>query len=467
MDPEKETQAILTTPDWDAPTVGADEAAPDTPGDGEPEEKHYEEGEEPWRISSIGKLFLMTCFGFPVSMIMFGIAVILPMFIGELSDTPAFFLGAIGLVSGALQLIGLVISYFSDRCTSRFGRRRPFILVGSVLIAAGCILLIIGIQSKSLWPFVIGYWGMTFALSFSGQANSALASDLTAKSRLGMVGGTSGLWVAVGGVCGLLLVGFVDLIYVCAVFCGTIVLATIVVIYVAKEVPLPKDAEILLPLRRAKTPGQKVWFGIKDFVTSFLFSIKRFPDFFLLLLQRAVTALSMIPQNYLQYFLNDILCVPDPQTYASLMMMIILIITLFASPVFGVIADKYKRPRLLMVAGTFVTMASMSVFIWGNSIYFFLFLQTALSGICSAAIAASSMPVSLSVMPSRKKAAQFFAEFTLFEFVSIRTMTPACYVIIFVVCLCAFLACSFSCAGPFRLCLEIKDLAFCWKPLIF
>jgi len=232
------------------------------------------------------------------------------------------------------------------------------------------------------------------------------------------VGGTSGLWVAVGGVCGLLLVGFVHLTYVCAVFCGTVVLATIIIMRVAKEEPLPKDAEILLPLRRAKTPGQKVWFSIKDFFTSFLFSIKRFPDFFLLLLQRAMTALGSIPQTYLQYFLNDILCVSEPQTYASLMMMIILLVTLFGSPIFGMIADKYKRPRLLMIAGTFITIASMSVFVWGNSIYFFLFLQTALSGIGSAAITSSSMPVTLAVMPSRKKAAQFFAEFTLFETIS-------------------------------------------------
>ncbi|KAL4327442.1 hypothetical protein HN51_034673 [Arachis hypogaea] len=44
-----------------------------------------------------------------------------------------------GPISG--MLVHPVVGYYSDRCTSRFGRRRPFIAVGNLAVAIAVLLI--------------------------------------------------------------------------------------------------------------------------------------------------------------------------------------------------------------------------------------------------------------------------------------------------------------------------------------
>lgn len=96
-----------------------------------------------------------------------------------------------GPLSGLLvqPLVGLS----SDRCTSRFGRRRPFIVVGAVLIAVS--VLIIGYSADIGWligdrgefrpravgTFVFGFWILDVANNMTQGPCRALLGDLTGK----------------------------------------------------------------------------------------------------------------------------------------------------------------------------------------------------------------------------------------------------------------------------------------------
>lgn len=96
-----------------------------------------------------------------------------------------------GPVSGLFvqPLVGLM----SDRCTSRFGRRKPFILAGTTSIVVAVVIIgyaadigwLLG-DTESFRPwaitvFVIGFWILDVANNVTQGPCRALLSDLTSK----------------------------------------------------------------------------------------------------------------------------------------------------------------------------------------------------------------------------------------------------------------------------------------------
>ncbi|KDP41540.1 hypothetical protein JCGZ_15947 [Jatropha curcas] len=117
-------------------------------------------------------------------------------------------------------LSGLVVQplvgHMSDRSTSRFGRRRPFILVGSGLICLA--VLIIGHSADIGWllgdrgntrpraigVFVFGFWILDVANNMTQGPCRALLADLTGKDhrRTRVANAYFSLFMAVGNVLG-------------------------------------------------------------------------------------------------------------------------------------------------------------------------------------------------------------------------------------------------------------------------
>ena len=114
----------------------------------EGEKENGDAKEERGRVSNRLQLIGMTTFGFPASMILNGMGIIMPQFIGSAFKNPAIMLGTIIAVAYLLQLLGLAASYFSDRCTLRLGRRRPFILAAGIAVVVSAVTLIIGFSTR-------------------------------------------------------------------------------------------------------------------------------------------------------------------------------------------------------------------------------------------------------------------------------------------------------------------------------
>ncbi|GLT65961.1 hypothetical protein SLA2020_383570 [Shorea laevis] len=99
-----------------------------------------------------------------------------------------------GPLSGLL--VQPLVGHMSDRCTSRFGRRRPFIVAGAVSISAA--VLIIGYSADIGWllgdrgsfrpgaigAFVFGFWILDVANNMTQGPCRALLADLTGKQFL-------------------------------------------------------------------------------------------------------------------------------------------------------------------------------------------------------------------------------------------------------------------------------------------
>lgn len=109
-------------------------------------------------------------------------------------------------------LVGLI----SDRCTSRFGRRRPFILGGAVSIMIA--VLIIGFSADIGWlfgdrgkvkvraiaAFVVGFWILDVANNVTQGPCRALLADLTKKDhrRTRVANAYFSLFMAAGNILG-------------------------------------------------------------------------------------------------------------------------------------------------------------------------------------------------------------------------------------------------------------------------
>ncbi|PPD70550.1 hypothetical protein GOBAR_DD32564 [Gossypium barbadense] len=119
-----------------------------------------------------------------------------------------------GPLSGLL--VQPLVGHMSDRCTSRFGRRRPFIVAGAVSIIVA--VLIIGHSADIGWlfgdteasrpraivAFVFGFWILDVANNVTQGPCRALLADLTGKDhrRTRVANAYFSLFMAVGNVLG-------------------------------------------------------------------------------------------------------------------------------------------------------------------------------------------------------------------------------------------------------------------------
>ncbi|XWS24030.1 hypothetical protein CRYUN_Cryun28dG0066300 [Craigia yunnanensis] len=119
-----------------------------------------------------------------------------------------------GPLSGLL--VQPVVGHMSDRCTSRFGRRRPFIVAGAVSIIVA--VLMIGYSADIGWlfgdrgsyrpraivAFVFGFWILDVANNMTQGPCRALLADLTGKDhrRTRVANAYFSLFMAVGNVLG-------------------------------------------------------------------------------------------------------------------------------------------------------------------------------------------------------------------------------------------------------------------------
>ncbi|KAI3726574.1 hypothetical protein L1987_66372 [Smallanthus sonchifolius] len=121
-----------------------------------------------------------------------------------------------GPISG--MIVQPVVGYYSDRCTSRFGRRRHFIAGGSVLVAIAVFLIgyaaDIGVASgdkagnspkpRAISVFVIGFWILDVANNMLQGPCRALLADLSGSDSRRIKTGNSlfAFFMAVGNVLG-------------------------------------------------------------------------------------------------------------------------------------------------------------------------------------------------------------------------------------------------------------------------
>ncbi|XP_073020356.1 sucrose transport protein-like isoform X1 [Primulina eburnea] len=128
----------------------------------------------------------------------------------------AAFIWLCGPISG--MLVQPIVGYYSDKCTSRFGRRRPFIAVGSALVAVAVFLIgfaadlghaagdHIGkaVKPRAIAVFVVGFWILDVANNMLQGPCRAFLADLSGRSasKMSAANALYSFFMAVGNVLG-------------------------------------------------------------------------------------------------------------------------------------------------------------------------------------------------------------------------------------------------------------------------
>ncbi|QYM64861.1 MFS transporter [Microbacterium sp. Se5.02b] len=175
--------------------------------------------------------------------------------------------GSLGLVMGVGAIFALIanplVGRLSDRTTSRWGMRRPWILGGAIVGLGGFVL--IG-AATSVWMILLAWCLVQTAMNaVLAAANATLPDQVPVTSR-GKVSGIIGITTPIGILAGSFIVNFLPGDFERFVVPGVIALILVIVFVLT-----------LKDRRLTEKPSER--FTIGTFFGSFVFNPRKHPDF--------------------------------------------------------------------------------------------------------------------------------------------------------------------------------------------
>lgn len=261
----------------------------------------------------------------------------------------------LALVTGAGAAVSLVANplfgAFSDRTTSRFGRRVPWVLFGAILGAAALVALA-GAPNVAvmtiLWCLVQAGCNGAYA------ALTAAIPDRVPVPQRGTVGGLAAMGQTVGILAGAVIASVVSGNFALGyIVCAAALLAG-VVLYLFKNDDIPLPAETRPPF--------KLW----TFAKGFWISPVKYPDFAWAWLTRLLVNIgNHMVTLYLLFFLKDAVHLEGTQGIKAEFGVLILtglyaVMVIITSVVGGAISDRMgKRKPLVIVSSVVISIASL------------------------------------------------------------------------------------------------------------
>lgn len=249
-------------------------------------------------------------------------------------------LAVISLAGGITAILGnLLAGALSDRTTSRFGRRRPWIIVGALLSAFSLALL--GF-APGILVVALGVVLFQFCINLDIASLAALVPDQVPLSQRATVSAFAGLALPLGSVVGLVLIA--------QVFNGAqasyYVLAVILVVVLAFFVFRVRDA--------ALPKGIMPAFSLKEFLASFV-SPLRSRDFSLTLTGRILVIFGYYTVvGYLLYYLQDAVHDAQPTQGVAIFQVLATGVLIVATITSGIISDRLQRRKPFVIAASLI-----------------------------------------------------------------------------------------------------------------
>jgi len=246
-------------------------------------------------------------------------------------------IGVIGSVIGN-PLAGAL----SDRTTSRFGRRRPWMLGGALL---GMVALFILPSMNTIIGLTILWLFIQFSVNASYAALTATIPDQVPVEQRGVASGWVGLAQTLGIVLGVALVSFVVL----GLTSGTYLIAILFFLLVIPFMFILKDPKL--------DPADRPPFHLGTFVKGFWISPKQYPDFAWAWLARFLVALAISMSTlYLLFYLQDHLGFSSEEAGQKQTILIALYAfgTMLTAVVGGAISDRSGKRKKFVVTSTII-----------------------------------------------------------------------------------------------------------------
>lgn len=263
----------------------------------------------------------------------------------------------LSLVTGVGAAVSLVANplfgALSDRSTSKFGRRIPWVFFGTICAALALLLMS---TAHTVSTLVIGWALMQAAGNAALAAIFAAIPDKVPVEQRGVVGGL----VALGQTCGSLIgavIGMVaasNLVFGYAIVATAVAICSIPFVLMRQDVALPKGAlEPLKPL---------------EFLRSFWINPLKHSDFGWAWLTRFLLYLGcQLCLVYLLFFLQDAIKHPEPAQGVLVLTAIYAFCVIFSSVISGKLSDKDGKRKKYVILSSVIVAAAAGVLTFATS----------------------------------------------------------------------------------------------------
>lgn len=259
-------------------------------------------------------------------------------------------------VLGQLQGIGalwalvipLIAGPLSDRCRSKWGRRRPYVFWGGLVALGGMLGMFLGARMSSLPLFFVSYFVLQFGANTALASYSGVIPDLVPASEHGLASGIMALMTQLGTLMGMLLATFMfdhhqKILY--GVLGIVFVFFLVLTLFGANETPL----EVAPPPMNWGNYLRSLWDPMRS------------PDFAWVWYTRAMMMFGFYTmQPFILYFIEDVIHPADATKKFGMLAALILLAATFSGVIGGKLSDRWGRKPFVYASSGI--MALMGIF---------------------------------------------------------------------------------------------------------
>ena len=327
---------------------------------------------------------------------------------------------AIVVIWGTLVAFAVnpLVGAISDYATFRMGRRRPFMIIGTIFNVIVLLLFAFSpgwfTSTELLIAFAVIFLLLQFTNNVANSPWSAIIADKVPKYQRGMTAGFNGLFTLLGTILGSVIAGIIvnkndavalyknEIVEIFLVIAAVQVVCVVYTIFTVKETPLSKHAK----------------FELAPILRKFFFKPSTYPDLSWVLLARFLVMMGIWGVFYfLQYYFDDVLGGPGVKTIlfgsnfsgegfsGTLFLPVLLIFALPTSLIAGWLSDRRGRKIMVYVSGAVMTVVCV-VFILFQSQYGSL-IAAAFFGIGYGAYTSVDWALTADALPPTDEAGKF------------------------------------------------------------
>lgn len=273
-------------------------------------------------------------------------------------------------------VVNPLVGAISDYATFRMGRRRPFMIIGTIFNVLVLVLFAFAPSWFSTTDLLLVFILLFILLQITNNvANApwgAIIADNVPQNQRGVTAGFNGLFTLLGTAVGALVAGLIVNkndslpVYRNEIVQIFLLIAVVQIVFVVYTILTVKET----PLRSAAK------FELTPVLKRFLFNPARYPDLSWVLLARFLLMMGIWAVFYfLQYYFDDVLGGPGVKTIlfgspfsgeqfnGALFEPLLLLAALPTSIIAGWVSDHYGRKGLVYLSGAVMSVVCL-IFIW-------------------------------------------------------------------------------------------------------